>query len=638
MKKAFQDENLDKGDGRELPGTHLSSSEKAFQYLFSHQNSDGGWGASRDDASSILLTAMALISLKQCPQIPPKVVAVNKAVEYLLSRHNKDGGFGDRVSTVKETALVCHALHGIREGTDVLERAKEFISSAQSANGSWNGDLYSTILALEAFSLPQDTQSGPGDVASVETLSTGESDAMVEAPPSERDKPQSISELQLTVKDTGTLSDTDETSAIESSEARERTQHTKISLVSRRNASASAAAETPDSPAGKDVTVQSVGTDRKKYLSHETVYIYSTIDNRSDVSRSIVVNAQIANSDGHIIDAASHDTHPSVNLEAGVCEPVTLSWYTGMNPPGPYSVRFHVADAADGRILDERKITFSISPAIVIEDLSVSAHPVYCSANETETIELKVAFQNRSNTDAPLKAELFMKDPEGNTVHQDSIKFELPASVPDAVMELNPMTYNFKKCGQYIIETAIRSGNILCSQAKSAIHVNPVIRIEAMRSLDPPVVAPGGEKAIQVGIRLEGVGLTTNPSVVHAQTNTVGDIIYITCDKALADPTGNELSFSITADKVSVQVRDICLDIPDITTFKLTLDRPLMQGQEIYISCSSEDLTCVEGKPLMPFNDERVANRVSPPIFNQDGYGFSGSIPPKPLAAKTVMT
>ncbi len=119
-------------------------------------------------------------------------------------------------------------------------------------------------------------------------------------------------------------------------------------------------------------------------------------------------------------------------------------------------MRFHVADAADGRILDERKITFSILPAIVIEDLSISANPAYFSANETGTVELKVAFQNRSNTDAPLKVELVMKDPEGNTVHQDFTKFDLPVSVPDAVMELNPISYNFKKCGKYTIETAIQ--------------------------------------------------------------------------------------------------------------------------------------------------------------------------------------
>jgi len=59
VKKAFQDGELDKGDGRRLP-----PGDKGFHYLFSRQNSDGGWGGSKNDASTILLTAIALISFK----------------------------------------------------------------------------------------------------------------------------------------------------------------------------------------------------------------------------------------------------------------------------------------------------------------------------------------------------------------------------------------------------------------------------------------------------------------------------------------------------------------------------------------------------------------------------------------------
>ena len=366
VKKAFQDGELDKGDGRRLP-----PGDKGFHYLFSRQNSDGGWGGSKNDASTILLTAIALISLKQCPETPEKVVAVNKAAEYILSGRHEDGGFGDKASTVRETALVYSALHGTLDAPDVLELAREFILSAQSDNGSWNDDLYSTVLAIEAAGLFTDTASVPGKGS----LSTPDQDTCTGVSQTVQDKSLPISGAQVTMRDTWASSDAEEPPAAANAGIRERIQHTKISLVSRRNASASAAAELPDFPAGKGVTVRSVNTDKKKYLSHETVCIYSTIENEADDSRSIVVNAQIADSHGHIVDAATHDTSPSVNLGAGSCEPVTLSWYTGMNPPGSYSVRFHVADAADGRILDETKITFSISsasPAIVTEYSSFS--------------------------------------------------------------------------------------------------------------------------------------------------------------------------------------------------------------------------------------------------------------------------
>ena len=323
VKKAFQDGELDKGDGRRLP-----PGDKGFHYLFSRQNSDGGWGGSKNDASTILLTAIALISLKQCPETPEKVVAVNKAAEYILSGRHEDGGFGDKASTVRETALVYSALHGTLDAPDVLELAREFILSAQSDNGSWNDDLYSTVLAIEAAGLFTDTASVPGKGS----LSTPDQDTCTGVSQTVQDKSLPISGAQVTMRDTWASSDAEEPPAAANAGIRERIQHTKISLVSRRNASASAAAELPDFPAGKGVTVRSVNTDKKKYLPHETVCIYSTIENEADDSRSIVVNAQIADSHGHIVDAATHDTSPSVNLGAGSCEPVTLSWYTGMNP------------------------------------------------------------------------------------------------------------------------------------------------------------------------------------------------------------------------------------------------------------------------------------------------------------------
>jgi hypothetical protein len=616
-----------------------SSNAKAFHYLISHQNSDGGWGDLKGGASTAALTAMALMSLRQGPEMPEKLAAVDKAVQYLLSGQHEDGGFGDPVSTARETALVYNALHGVPDAADVLDRAREFILSAQSANGSWNDDVYSTILAIEAFGLFGEAPEGPEHAAPHETRDTEPQDISLEAPPSEPAGAEPVSELEPE-RPAAVSNKAGETPAPAAAkgQVRERTRRTKISLVSRRKGSASAVPESSASHAGKDVTLQSVNTDRKKYISNETVHVYSTVDNGSDMSRDVMVHARIYDASSRVIDDAAHDAGPAMDLGAGACEPVTLSWNTGMNPPGAYGVRLSVADAADGRILDEKKITFSISPAIVIEGLKLSADPDYLNVNETATVAFMLAFQNRSNIDASLKSEIVMKDPEGNTVYQDSTKFDVPVTVSDAVRELKPAVYDFKRCGTYAIEAAVKSGNTVYARASGTVHVNPPVSIEAARSVDPDSVTPDGEKAVRVGILLKGVGLTANPSVVRARTNTEGDVIYVTCDKAMADPAGNASKLTVTADGSPVPVRDMCRDIPDITTFKLTLDGGLSQGQKISASYSPEGLACVEGKPLTPFHDEPVANKVSPPIFNQDGYGFSGSIPPGPLAAKTVMT
>ncbi len=606
-----------------------SSSTKAFHYLISHQNSDGGWGAP-GGASTAVLTAMALTTLRQCPdEVPGKPAVVEKAVRYLLSGQHDDGGFGDPVSTARETAFVYSALHGVPDVSEALERAREYILAAQSENGSWGDDVYSTVLALGTFDLFGEMPERPEEAPIPEEPGKEPPEAFPGAP---RPGPGDLTVHGPQPAGPG------QTAADAKGEKREKARRSKISLVSRRKASASAAPEPSGSPADRDVTVQSANTDRKKYVSNETVQIYSAIDNRSDLSRNVVVEARVWDSRGRVADPAAPDTVLSVDLGAGACAPVTLSWNTGTNPPGPYSIRLSAVDAADGSLLDERKIAFSIVPTIAVENLKLSAGPAYCCSNETGTVGFTLEFQNSSNTLASLTAEVVMRDPEGNTIHQDSMKFDLPATAADAVRELDPFTYDFKRCGTYSVEASVRSGNTVYSRTSGAVHVYPPVSIEAAMSLDPDTVTPDGDKAIRAGILLKGVGLTANPSVIQAKTNTAGDAIYITCDKAMAEPAGSGPGFSVTADGLPVPVRHTGLDVPDITTFKLTLESALAQGQEVRVSCTSEGLACVDGRPLMPFHDEHVANRVSPPIFNQDGYGFSGTIPPKPLAPQTVVT
>jgi hypothetical protein len=632
LKNAFPDGTLDESGALRVPRTE-NTLKKAYQYLFSIQNADGGWGSSKGEASTIQITAMSLISLRSCPDTPQKAIAINNAVGYLLSGQHKDGGFGDRSSTVRETALVYHALCGVLDEPRILDSTRNYIISAQSDDGSWGDDNYCTSLAIEACAasgIAMPAESVPDSQAAVDAMPE-------ESAPAAQEK-QLMSPTSPPERDAGIPANTED--GISRDQTRERLQNTKISLVSRRKASASSTPEqtSDNASAIKTVVVQSVNTDRKKYLPHETVYIYSTIDNRSDRGLSVVVNAQIADSQGHIIDVASHDTSPTIMLVAGTCEPATLVWNTGINPPGSYNVRFHVADAADGRILDERKITLTIAPSIMIDEVNLAITPLMINVDELAEIGLTISLQNRSNTDCLLKAELIMKDPEGSTVHRDSCDLELPASLSDISMDLASFDHVFDKCGQYIMETTIRSGSTVYSQAKSAIRVFPAIRIEATRSIDPSIVTPDGDKMAKIGIRVEGVGMTSNPAIVNAGTNTTGDCISLTFDKAMADPTGNESRFAVRADETAIPVRDVYLDVPDITTFRLYLDRPVREDQEIFITCTSKELICVEGKSLVPFYDQRVANRVSPPIFNQDGYGYSGMIPPRPLNENIVMT
>ena len=140
----------------------LTVINNALGYLTGSQNADGGWGFVRGSESNVYMTAVVSSTLQQFPQMSPVATAVGKASSYLLAHQNADGGFGGSPSTVFETALAYIALVGDgRTQGSPLQNAVNYLTSNQSANGSWNDDPYSTALALRALHFSENRPSPP---------------------------------------------------------------------------------------------------------------------------------------------------------------------------------------------------------------------------------------------------------------------------------------------------------------------------------------------------------------------------------------------------------------------------------------------------------------------------------------------
>jgi len=146
----------------------------ALGYLINTQNPDGGWGfypspcsGCEADPSNVYMTAVVSSTLQEFPQTTSLATAINKATGYLIAHQNTDGGFGSSSSTVYETALTYIALVGVTTDTTILGNAVNYLVSSQLPNGSWNGDPYSTALALRALYLSQNEQTQPPDKGTV---------------------------------------------------------------------------------------------------------------------------------------------------------------------------------------------------------------------------------------------------------------------------------------------------------------------------------------------------------------------------------------------------------------------------------------------------------------------------------------
>ncbi len=133
----------------------------ALNYLTSTQNLDGGWGFVAGDDSSIHVTALVSRTIQQFAQTTLLATSLNKATSYLLVRQNSDGGFGSPSSTIHETALAYTAVVAVITDATVLGKAVGFLTTNQSADGSWLQDPYSTALALRALHYSENKPTPP---------------------------------------------------------------------------------------------------------------------------------------------------------------------------------------------------------------------------------------------------------------------------------------------------------------------------------------------------------------------------------------------------------------------------------------------------------------------------------------------
>jgi subtilase family serine protease/flagellar hook assembly protein FlgD len=129
-----------------------AASNAARAFLVSKQNADGGWshavnGVSRTFTTSQAMRALAMLSAN------PQVAA---AARFLATRQNADGGFGDSPSTTHDTSNVLLALSASRQlGAVRTLDGFRFLDATQQPDGSWDGSVYATALAIHTLGTAQ---------------------------------------------------------------------------------------------------------------------------------------------------------------------------------------------------------------------------------------------------------------------------------------------------------------------------------------------------------------------------------------------------------------------------------------------------------------------------------------------------
>jgi flagellar hook assembly protein FlgD/fibronectin type 3 domain-containing protein len=130
-----------------LANADASTYQAGVPLLVSWQNADGGWGNVNGGPSRVNVSTQALKALNGLVQ---GASAVARVETFFSAAQHADGGFGEGVSSVHDTANTALALADADLRNLIhFAAAQSYVANAQRLDGSWQGSVYSTVLALK---------------------------------------------------------------------------------------------------------------------------------------------------------------------------------------------------------------------------------------------------------------------------------------------------------------------------------------------------------------------------------------------------------------------------------------------------------------------------------------------------------
>jgi hypothetical protein len=636
-----------------------SSSEQtsintALNYLLSTQHRDGGWGRSEVEESNVYMTSVISIILKQFSHTPQLAASIDKAANYLITKQNANGGFGSNPPAMRETTLAYIALANTAENTTVLDNARSYLISMQFADGSLSDDHNSTVSALRAlcFENSKRTEGPKSDRYWHDCGMDRYLSKQAEAPEPDKGSVtgQVIDSLtRAPLKNVSVFLEgdpeiktmTDRSGIFDLSDIPSGGQKISLTLT----------AYAPD--------VVSVNVDSNSTVNLGTVNLLLNppVENNNEPVTKTAEDSDITISIAELKEDKS--TAKAEIPKKDYKRKVSIA----MRRRGGYGPVESETIPADESLLSGPKPAKFSSPVV-----GTIAGSVFDSVTKQAIQNASVIIAGKPSVSTDEQGTFTVHDVVSDicrvTISKEGYTDQFyqgdmaAGETMDMLIYLTPVCLDIDEADETEIISNIRTSFSAAASQKTAINADlipnlvdvstdettdvvttvPEILLELDERLSPSRIVPYEDKQIKVDIRLEGVKVVTNPVVVFAVTNTAGDKIEVGFDKVMFDPSGKHLQFGVSVNNIPVAVIAAVLNRLDNTKIDLILETPVTDNQVILLSYIAGDVASSDGKGLISFDDQVVKNGVLPPLYGQDGFGYSGLVPQNPLQGNIFMT
>jgi hypothetical protein len=635
--------------------SEATSIDTAVNYLLSTQKTDGGWGSSEGEESNVYTTAVVSIMLKQFSQTPQLAASINKAADYLIAKQNADGGFGSSSSVVHDTALIYIALIDNIKDVTILDNARNYLISMQLTNDSWNDDPNSTVSALRALCSENSKQiEGPKpdrywrDCGMDRYLNK-----QTEAPEPEKggitgqviDGSTKVPLKDVSVcleSDPEIQATTDISGKFNLSDISPGNQNIMLTLMEYTSDAVSVEVNSGTAiNLGALTLLPNLAVDDTKMTVEDVTEDHDeTVVSDEPKENGITAKAGARKKDLRkkvsiaMLRRGAYDTIEPEIVPAN--EPPLLapqinkpsSTATGIITGSVFdNVTKKAVQNASVNVVGKLPVNTNEEGIFTVQDVAV---PDICQVTISKEGYADQFYQGDLATNETMDMLVYLVPTcvDSDETGEAEMILNTPMTSPAATLQ--PTTTNAVLGADQL--------NALLAGTTDAVRLGPEIMIKLDETLTPFAVVPDGDKQIQVDIRLEGVRAVTDPVVLFAATNTAGDKITVAFDKVMVDPSDKYMKFGVNIDNAPVSVIAAALNRSDTTKIDLSLALPITGGQNILLNYTAGDVKSSDGQELASFSDKIVSNKVLPPLYCQDGFGYSGLVAQNPLQDDIFMT